>query len=130
MSKTVKTEWINDKMVEGLFWQSFSRPGSNYDAYNAIGYGYQWWVPEGRQGEFMAIGVYGQWIYVNPSNRVIIVKTGADPNFMEKGYELKHVEFFRAVAGNFPDAPCCHVVDEKCVVRLTGCLMKEAAPLM
>lgn len=98
MSKAVKTEWINDKMVEGLFWQSFSRPGLNYDAYNAIGYGYQWWVPEGRQGEFMAIGVYGQWIYVNPSNRVIIVKTGADPNFMEKGYELKHVEFFRAVA--------------------------------
>ena len=75
----------------------YSRPGSNYDAYNAIGYGFQWWVPEGDQGEFMAIGVYGQWIYVNPSNRVIIVKTGADPDFMSKGYELKHVEFFRAV---------------------------------
>ena len=46
----------------------------------------------------MAIGVYGQWIYVNPSNRVIIVKTSADPDFMEKGYELKHVAFFRAIA--------------------------------
>ncbi len=46
----------------------------------------------------MAIGVYGQWIYVNPTSRVIIVKTNADPNFMEKGYELKHVEFFRAIA--------------------------------
>ena len=46
----------------------------------------------------MAIGVYGQWIYVNPTKQVIIVKTSADPNFMEKGYELKHVEFFRAVA--------------------------------
>lgn len=70
-----------------------------HGAYNAIGYGYQWWVPQGGQGEFMVIGVYGQWIYVNPSNRVIIVKTSADPDFMEKGYELKHVEFFRAVAG-------------------------------
>ncbi len=69
-----------------------------FDAYNAIGYGYQWWVPEGNAGEFMAIGVYGQWIYVNPTNRVIIVKTSADPDFMEKGYELKHVEFFRAIA--------------------------------
>ena len=46
----------------------------------------------------MAIGVYGQWIYVNPPKRVIIVKTSADPDFMEKGYELKHVEFFRAIA--------------------------------
>lgn len=71
----------------------YSRPGSNYDAYNVIGYGYQWWVPQGEQGEVMAIGVYGQRIYVNPSNKVIIVKTSADPNFMEKGYELKHVEF-------------------------------------
>lgn len=53
---------------------------------------------EGNQREFMAIGVYRQWIYVNPPKQVIIVKTSADPDFMEKGYELKHVEFFRAIA--------------------------------
>lgn len=88
-------EWVRDSLDIS---EAYAKPGSNFDAYNAIGYGYQWWVPEGEQGEFMAIGVYGQWIYVNPSNRVIIVKTGADPDFMEKGYELKHVEFFRAVA--------------------------------
>lgn len=76
----------------------YSKLGANHDAYNAIGYGYQWWITEGDKGEFMAIGVYGRWIYVNPANRVIIVKLSADPNFMEKGYELKHVEFFRAIA--------------------------------
>ena len=76
----------------------YSKPGANQDDNNAIGYGYQWWIPEGNQGEFMAIGVYGQWIYVNPSNNVIIVKTSADPNFTQKGYELKHVEFFREIA--------------------------------
>ena len=46
--------------------EEYAKPGANNDAYNAIGYGYQWWIPEGDQGEFMAIGVYGQWIYVNP----------------------------------------------------------------
>lgn len=81
--------------MEEKLWKKI---GTAHDAYNAIGYGYQWWIPEGDKGEFMAIGVYGQWIYVNPANRVIIVKLSADPNFMEKGYELKHVEFFRAVA--------------------------------
>lgn len=91
----VAKEWVRDSLDIS---QEYSRPGANQDAYNAIGYGYQWWIPEGDQGEFMAIGVYGQWIYVNPSNRVIIVKTSADPDFMEKGYELKHVEFFRAIA--------------------------------
>ncbi len=88
-------EWVRDSLDIS---EAYAKPGSNFDTYNAIGYGYQWWVPEGDQGEFMAIGVYGQWIYVNPPKRVIIVKTSADPNFMEKGYELKHVEFFRAVA--------------------------------
>lgn len=59
-------EWVKDGMDISA---EYSRPGSNYDAYNAIGCGYQWWVPEGNQGEFMS-----------------------------KGYELKHVKFFRAVA--------------------------------
>lgn len=88
-------EWVRASMDAS---EEFAKPGANNDAYNAIGYGYQWWIPEGNQGEFMAIGVYGQWIYVNPSKQVIIVKTSADPDFMEPGYELKHVEFFRAVA--------------------------------
>lgn len=89
-------EWVRDSLDASA---EYSKPGANLDAYNAIGYGYQWWVPEGKEGEFMAIGVYGQWIYVNPTNKVIVVKTSADPDFMEKGYELKHVEFFRALAG-------------------------------
>lgn len=88
-------EWVRASMDAS---EEFAKPGANNDAYNAIGYGYQWWIPEGNQGEFMAIGVYGQWIYVNPSKQVIIVKTSADSDFMEPGYELKHVEFFRAVA--------------------------------
>lgn len=88
-------EWVRDSLDASA---PYSRPGANQDEYNAIGYGYQWWIPEGEEGEFMAIGVYGQWIYVNPAKRVIIVKTSADPDFMEEGYELKHVEFFRAVA--------------------------------
>ncbi len=88
-------EWVKDSMDVSA---AYSRPGANQDAYNVIGYGYQWWVPEGNQDEFMAIGVYGQWIYANPSKQVIIVKTSADPDFMSEAYELKHVEFFRAVA--------------------------------
>lgn len=88
-------DWVKDSVDISA---AYARPGANQDAYNAIGYGYQWWVPEGEEGEFMAIGVYGQWIYVNPKKQVIIVKTSADPDFMEKGYELKHVAFFREVA--------------------------------
>ncbi len=92
-------DWVRDSFDIS---ESYAKPGANQDAYNAIGYGYQWWIPEGEKGEFMAIGVYGQWIYVNPEKQVIIVKTSADPDFMESGYELKHVEFFRAITQNLP----------------------------
>lgn len=49
--------WVRDSVDVSA---EYSKPGANHDAYNAIGYGYQWWVPEGEEGEFMAIGVYGQ----------------------------------------------------------------------
>lgn len=93
----ISEDWVRDSMDVSA---AYSKPGANNDAYNALGYGYQWWVPEGDAGEFMAIGVYGQFIYVNPAKNVIIVKTSADPDFMSDHYELKHVEFFRAIAEN------------------------------
>lgn len=43
----------------------------------SFGYGYQWWIPQSDQGEFLAVGVYNQFIYVNPSENVIIVKSSA-----------------------------------------------------
>lgn len=90
----VPSDWVKDSVDISA---DYSKPGANHDSYNAIGYGYQWWVPEGSEGEFLAIGVYGQWLYVNPARNTIIVKTSADPDFMSKDYELMHIELFRAI---------------------------------
>ncbi|WP_180952257.1 serine hydrolase domain-containing protein [Lachnoclostridium edouardi] len=91
----IPKDWVRDSFDVSA---EYSKPGANQDVYNTIGYGYQWWVPDGSAGEFMAIGVYGQFIYVNPEKNIIIVKTNADPDFMSEGYELKHIEFFRAIS--------------------------------
>jgi CubicO group peptidase (beta-lactamase class C family) len=42
------------------------------------GYGYQWWLPEGDRGDFMAIGVYNQFVYVDPVSATTIVKLSAN----------------------------------------------------
>lgn len=42
-----------------------------------VGYGYQWWIPASQQGEFSAIGIYNQFVYVNPTRNVVIVKLSA-----------------------------------------------------
>ena len=96
----IPKEWVKDSMDISA---DYAKPGANNDSYNAIGYGYQWWIPEGNEDEFLAIGVYSQWIYVNRAKNIIIVKTSADPNFMVNDYELKHVEFFRELAKNYSD---------------------------
>ena len=39
------------------------------------GYQYQWWLPS-NTGEYMAEGILGQFIYVNPNKNVVIVRMG------------------------------------------------------
>ena len=46
-----------------------------------MGYGYQWWIPEEPDGDYLAIGVYNQFIYVYPKYRVVIAKSSAYPAF-------------------------------------------------
>ena len=67
-----------------------------------VGYGYQWWVPQGDEGEFSAIGVYNQFIYVNPTKRVVIVKLSANSGYGltdddTSWREMESFELFRAI---------------------------------
>ncbi len=73
-----------------------------------MGYGYQWWVPVNADDEFYAIGIYGQFIYVNRPARVVIVKTSAHRDFDNDGVggslvEEETIEMFRAVAAGLSD---------------------------
>jgi len=52
--------------------------GNNPNSDYPMGYGLQWWVPEGTEGEFSAIGVYNQFIFVNPTRNTVIVKLSAN----------------------------------------------------
>ncbi len=53
-------------------------PGPKPDSSNEMGYGYQWWIPSEADGDFMALGIYGQTSYVDPKNNLVIVKNSAD----------------------------------------------------
>ncbi len=64
-----------------------------------IGYGYQWWIPVGaHEGEFLARGVYGQYIYFDQPRGVLIVTTGADRKFRDDGVNEENIEMFRSIA--------------------------------
>ena len=84
----VPADWIKDST-----WPSApTAPGK-------IGYGFQWWVPKGaHEGEFLARGVYGQYMYFDQPRGVLIVTTGADRKFRESGVNEENIEMFRKIA--------------------------------
>jgi CubicO group peptidase (beta-lactamase class C family) len=69
---------------------------------NDLGYGYQWWMVGGDSGEFMAMGVYGQYIYINPETNTVIVKNSANPFYNDTSYipssDFAHLALFRALS--------------------------------
>lgn len=42
---------------------------------SAVHYQYQWWLPS-KNGDFLAVGHLGQYIYVNPEKNIVIVRLG------------------------------------------------------
>jgi CubicO group peptidase (beta-lactamase class C family) len=68
---------------------------------NTIDYGYMWWIPPQSDpvhaGAFEAAGIFGQYLYVNPRERLVIVVLGARSK-AEPQMELDDDAFFSAVA--------------------------------
>lgn len=71
------------------------------------GYGYQWWLPAPPEGDYCAVGNYGQFIYVHPRHRVVIVKTSADAGASRIGSEMESASLaaFRAIAAHMGRTP-------------------------
>ena len=68
-----------------------------------VGYGYQWWLAPEDDGAYCAIGVYNQYVYVNPRRRIVIAKASANRHFGasydEAGYrDEEHLALFAAIA--------------------------------
>ncbi|NYS26485.1 serine hydrolase [Rhodobacteraceae bacterium 2376] len=89
----VPADWVQASVTpEAAHLQPGDNPASDW----TFGYGYKWWIPEDPQGDFTAIGVWGQYIYIDPARAVIIVKTSADPAFDDNDHET--IAAFRAIA--------------------------------
>ncbi len=95
----VPMNWVKDSVTPDA---PHLIPGKRDSAKLTLGYGYQWWLPENANEEFMAIGIYDQFIYVNKKANVVIVKNSANIDFMKNDFEsaLETTEAFRAIAAS------------------------------
>ncbi|WP_071672462.1 serine hydrolase domain-containing protein [Nioella nitratireducens] len=89
----------NDQQIVPTDWVAESTAPSAPTAPGQTRYGYQWWIPVGAEpGQFMAQGVYGQYIYVDQVNDVVIAVNAADRGFREEGVGAGNLRIFRAIA--------------------------------
>ncbi len=95
----IPAQWIEDSITPDA---PHLMPGERDSSDTDLGYGYQWWIPQQADGEFMALGIYGQYIYINRKADVVIVKNSADLGFMDNQYESKDIAVaaFRAIANS------------------------------
>ena len=107
---------INGKQIVPSSWVRASvkpdaphlMPGDNPLSDFPLGYGYQWWVPD-SSGDFSAIGVYNQFIYVSPKNNMVVVKLSANRIYgtseeVSTLSEFEAISFLKAVT-NQNDIP-------------------------
>lgn len=56
-------------------------PGRQEISDTIWGYGYLWWLPREAHGPYAAVGIYNQFIYVDPEHDLVIVKTSANSDY-------------------------------------------------
>lgn len=89
----------NGQQIVPASWIAASTIASAKTAPGKTGYGYQWWVPVGAaEGEFLARGIYGQYIYINQPLGIVIATNAADRQFRSPGAYESNIAMFRAIA--------------------------------
>lgn len=89
---------IDGQQVVPSAWVEESTAATAPTAEDEYGYGYQWWIPKGAtSGEFMARGIYGQYVYINQQRGIVIATNAADRNFRDTGVDDQNVALFRLI---------------------------------
>ena len=80
-------------------WVTESTTNSAPTAVGETKYGYQWWLAEdAKAGEYFARGIYGQYIYIDTDNNVVVAVNSADREFEEDGSFEQNLAMFRAIS--------------------------------
>lgn len=81
-------KWNGEQVIPQSWVQmSTIEQAGKPEAEDGFGYGYQWWIPDGSTdngNDYVARGIYGQYIYINPQSKTVIIRTAANRKFREK----------------------------------------------
>jgi CubicO group peptidase (beta-lactamase class C family) len=97
-------QWNGKQIVSQNWLKSATTAQADYleSGPEKLGYGFQIWLPpQAQEGEFFCVGVYGQFIYVNQKENVVIVKNSADKQFQDHlNSKQETIAFFREIVSS------------------------------
>jgi CubicO group peptidase (beta-lactamase class C family) len=100
----------NGKQLLPVGWVAeATRPDRSQVAFGALhsgspmGYQYQWWALPGPDHAFVAEGINGQFIYVNPGQKLVVVMTAVWPHFWDNRLARESFALFEAIGAALAD---------------------------
>ena len=88
----IPRNWINDTLSNGNLdaWRSgdFANflPNGNYRN--------QWYLNGAGSPAILAIGIHGQWLYIQPESQTVIVKFSSEAQPVDEAADIELIEFF------------------------------------
>lgn len=93
--------WVDDIRSGGdaATWEAWRR-GSFAYLFPRGSYRSQWYVSGHASGAFAAIGIHGQWLWIDPAREVVIAKVSALPYPYRDEIDLALIRAFEALAAH------------------------------
>jgi CubicO group peptidase (beta-lactamase class C family) len=97
-------QWHGAQLLPAGWVEAATRPADPYVDFGKLepgyplGYGYQWWCLPGANHRFTAQGIHGQFILVDPVQKLVMVKLSSWRHAWEDKKEAETYAFFAAVA--------------------------------
>ncbi|MBS0376333.1 MAG: serine hydrolase [Proteobacteria bacterium] len=96
--------WNGAQLLPAGWAEAATRPGDPYVEHGKLepgyplGYGYQWWCLPGANQRFAAEGIHGQFIVVDPVQKLVMVKLSSWLHAWDDKKEAETYAFFAALA--------------------------------
>jgi CubicO group peptidase (beta-lactamase class C family) len=96
--------WHGAQLLPTGWVEAATRPADRYVDYGQLepgyplGYGYQWWCLPGANHRFTAQGIHGQFVLVDPVEKLVVVKLSGWKHPWDDKMEAETYAFFAAVA--------------------------------
>ena len=93
--QVIPAAWVNATFagasadVESADYLQALHPGGSYKN--------KWWITAGASREIFGVGIYGQYVWVDPTSETVIAKFSSLPIPVDGVHSRKHMALFRAI---------------------------------